>query len=381
MARANRETDPAMRQRLLVEIVEAARRGDAPIQAFDKVYAWLRDQPQSEAHVERLTVSVISDHDLRRSARASRIRNQADRHRQEVVASYLPLLPVIRSGAAVDALGEFAKPYFLIDRTDETMSGRERIAAQSSAVIADAAIEGFEALALRAPPFAARELGIAEGKGESYAWEVAALAGVDLLLAREPARLDAASPVLALIVLRQAGFVQDDGRRDEITDWAYRLLDRDPSQGAAAIFEQWEGMRSTRKGRSSTLWPLAQIARSGPAMTLAIERMLEAHPDLSFDPPQMLLVGASERLAPVTLERLARAALAREKLPGPARAQWSIILFALRGDVERDRLKGHRAQTMQELLEAHSWAMACSRSCQVRMAPTGQRGRPRSFAP
>ncbi|MEO7690928.1 MAG: hypothetical protein ABIS51_16725 [Sphingomonas sp.] len=352
MSRAEREAIPARRERLLVEIVEGARRFPDGAGAFDTVYEWLSAMPDEDAHFQRLKMSGLEAPRTRSAARARRIREASVQHCRENVAACTPHLEAIRSGEAVDILADFARIYFLGEKDDLEVDGRDQIEAQSDAAIADAVIVGLKELALGAVPFTPRELGIAEGRGETYAWELAALAGVDLLLARDPPTVEAASPALALVVLRQLGFVQDDSRRSRLDHWACQRLDLDMVAGAQAIVEQWEGLRGTRRSGGAALWLMPQASRSSAAMGLAIERMLTLHPDLPPDPLHMLLVGAAERLSPALIDRLADAALAHPKLPKPARAIWSVVKFALGGDAERERLRGHRAATIEELLEA-----------------------------
>lgn len=201
----------------------------------------------------------------------------------------------------------------------------------------------------------ARDYGAMLARDEPSFWAGAALGGVDILLVGNPALLASASPELALAVYSMSGSIHDAELREQIESWAGAALDRDPARGAEALTELWEGILSVKDSRGDASWAWTHDLKSPKSLARALETFLRAHPDLDFEPLDMLTTAAATRVAPTILEDLARAALARTNLPAPARALWGVILFALFGDGERARLSaGTRGRIVELLEESHS---------------------------
>ena len=347
--RGDRTDDVTIRRRIIEEVAKIGHHRQGSPAVFDAAWTWLDTIGDRPAR-NRLSMSVPGAFELKRARRQRSTAEKREQHRTEVAASYLPILGDVRTGVAVDGLAELAKPYFSFDG-DEPVSGADRIAAQSDAITAEAAIEGFEHLARQPPPFSAVELGQASAEGVTFSWELAALAGVDLLLRNDPDALSDAKLELGLIALFQSGYFQDEDRRGEIERWAWALLDADPASGAVTVRECWNGALASRSKFEGPLYLYPNDPNSGACFNLALEGLLREKPDLAPDTLHHLLLQAAMRLAPSQLEELASAALGSGSLSAQARARWSVVLFALGGDSRRDLLKGHRGPTLQGLLE------------------------------
>lgn len=350
IAFASGSSAPAHIMRIAAEVAEIARGKQANGETFEAAWRWL-SKIGDERLKERLTRSFVGELETRRSTRMQAMRARQERHRIDITDSYRPLLEPMRAGQAVEALWEFSSKVYFFPESNEALDPRERIAARSDRDIADAVMAGFVEIARQNPPFTFEELGAAEARGETYHWEIAAMAGIDLLLRDSPAELENAPLELALVALRQSGLVGDGERRGEIEAWAWTRLDEDPAAGAAAILAQWEGTLSARPRFDEMLMPPPAQREGGMSLTLATHGLLDARPGLRYNTLHALLIGAAQRLAAEPLKALAQKALAARPLPASARAHWSLVLFGLEGDARRDLLKGHRGDRLGELLE------------------------------
>lgn len=158
------------------------------------------------------------------------------------------------------------------------------------------------------------------------------------------------SPVQALIALRQSGAIPDPDVRDRFEAWLAGVLDVNVSTGSDAVFDMWEGALATGLTGSHPMW---QLASGHPCRAIAdaSERLLTRRPDLPPDVLRLLLATAAERLSRATLETVADAALKTVGLSAAARARWSVLLFALRGEPARGLLDGHAQEDLHSLLD------------------------------
>ena len=350
MQRSDQESDEAAKSRVREEVVGIVRRGRSSPTMFDATWRWLSRQPGAEESLTRLTTSPVDEHQSRRAERRRRRRDAAEQERATVVREFLPIVPELRTGRDLVNLDQLAVLHLLASGEALKLSASDRIAAATDDTIADAAMKGFVAAALHPPPVSPRQIGEAEARKEYIPGDLARVAGVEILIQDDDPRLHDAPLTLALLVLGSAGLVSDADERRAVGNWAHRVLDRDPVAGADAIVEHWEGLIAAG-GAKSDHWQLANEQRASPAVALATERLLALHPDLPSERLYQILVGAAGKVSAETLTRLARNAL-DGKLSGRNRAMWSLVLFALVGETERDRLRGHRAEHVRDLLEA-----------------------------
>jgi hypothetical protein len=162
-----------------------------------------------------------------------------------------------------------------------------------------------------------------------------------------------ASPIHALVALRQAGALTDLDARGRIERWALGILHADPVAGGTVIRDYWEGALDAGATETTPVWSLLQEDQTGPAVFDAVEALLAARPAMADGPLQLMLVAAARSLSRAHLAVLATAALARKDLSPRGRTLWEVLRFAIEGEAARDALDGHAPADLRAILDHH----------------------------
>lgn len=179
-ARAAAATDPAPREWLAKVLVELARNKATPPSEYEAIYVWV--EAQHPALLERLRSTELDEFYQKRQASKKKSAGKRNAAHQELVEALTPQLEALRAGTAVAALDELARFYLQIDGAAER-SGEDRLIDETTSDIAQAALAGFDALALADPPLSPDEIGRLEADGGADQAELPILAGIMRMLA------------------------------------------------------------------------------------------------------------------------------------------------------------------------------------------------------
>ncbi len=330
--RAVAQQAPAESRRLLAIAVEAVLRKDADIHAYWAVHDVVSRLDDGVALLSRLSATVIPEW---RQKDASIHDVKLDEHakqRLENIADLTAKIAWISSGKEPTVLGKAAQQYFVAPNTrnPEVCVGMQKVITLTDESIAKAISEGWVYTATVNLGMTSSELGEADARGETFAVELSALAGLDMLLAAgRPEVLSNAPLPVALAALKAGWHVRDKTQRDSIQQWALGRLERDPSAGAAELLAFWIAGIGEGASRLALRSWTAGKDQVFEFVRLAIDGLLVRHPEMHEEVLKAAISIAARSFERSRLTALAERALADKNVLGAHRRLWKLLLFAL----------------------------------------------------
>ncbi|MDK2757411.1 MAG: hypothetical protein KYX66_11790 [Blastomonas fulva] len=178
--RAEAAADPGAREWLAKVLVELARNKATPPSEYYAIFLWV--ETHQPALLERLASSELDETHQKRQASKKELAGKRNAAHQKLVHALAPQLEALSAGAAVAALDELARFYLQIDGANG-LTGEKRLIEETTRDIGEAALAGFDALALAEPPLTPEEIGRLEADGSSHYAELPILAGIVRMLA------------------------------------------------------------------------------------------------------------------------------------------------------------------------------------------------------
>jgi hypothetical protein len=330
---STRIQDPDESKRLLAIAVEIAcnhRDDDVYQEALNIVSA----QSECADLKQRLLATRDESAAQRRAEREQERLVRLTQRRAKNIEILRPLLSELSMGKHPHHLGQAAQDYFARPnnkRNEGRTRGIERLIEDTDELIAQAIVEGWRHLATTdLNSIDARMMGTTAAQGSFYFVELAAVAGLDRLLAENSLHEIGTMPVtLAIAVLKCSPLLQNSEERTQLETWAIDRLNVDPGLGAAQILDFWCAALDAGATYLESLHGLPAREQRGPAFGAALDRLLSSRPGMPSSVLDRAILAASRHLAPARLLELSAAALADTTLPVTPRRTWRLVAFML----------------------------------------------------
>lgn len=305
--------------------------------AYWFVYEYVSERRGTKKLLHELCVTQISKAQWRYLKKRIRQRRKDEKRRQKDIYILTNELEALREGKSQNLIWA-ADLYFQRNHSDKAPL-IDQLRADLGGPIADAIRDGWIRVATQPTEHLdTTALGTAAGENKGYGFEHVVIAGIDVLLYEQRVSTLAAAPLLSAIIALKSGFVVEaERRRVAIEDWATRRLEVNPTAGAQELTAFWSAALEAGGTSLDGLSQLAQPARAGHALAIALDAILGAKPGMQEDALKHVLIVGLSIIDNGRLRVLADAALQIDELGLRQRLLWSFVRFALDPVESRDR--------------------------------------------
>ena len=281
-------------------------------------------------------------------------RAEQDRRARKVIAKFERSVGPLTDGSALALLHLAAQYRFGTDLHGSTIEPDfDRVIELVGDEVARAIEAGWirAAKTIKLDPM---ELGQLEATLQTQPVELLVLAGIDRVLATDPAATRELPLSAALVALKSshAWTGNDRPAAERISRWALERLVGAGAAGGAALSAFWlAALRHGTKSVLSASWLLTEGPDQGRFAVCALQDALGKYPDMHGNVLAGLLQAAASLLPNAELLALADAALRMRKVGGESRELWLCEAFALNPTAHRKRFGATFAGRADELSE------------------------------
>lgn len=304
-------------------------RGDAPGEAYWRVQDHLETAGRRDL-LALVTTCPLEDWKLEEMTRQSVHQNRMAARNASEHAARIKLIPEIEAVGHHGLLYEAAKVYVGWNGGEDQQPGWARLETSWGSEVAAAVDRGWAKLLRDSDPVLQPvSLGRVEAESKTYYLEYAAVAAVVRQMETNPeAPLSAIPLELALAAFRNMDLASRSARADLMQRLEARI-NHEAEAGADAIVSYVRAIVLAGQDRPRILDLLASRRTEGPAITLAVERLLGEPESLSPGTLDDLLILAARVTPPSRLLQMAKTHLESGKLQRGHATLWRFAAFAL----------------------------------------------------
>ncbi|NKJ47631.1 hypothetical protein CIC12_12935 [Burkholderia sp. SG-MS1] len=359
LQKADKASLSSIRRRYLSAAVESSRTHVCESDlSFWSVYEALSKNNEFPELLSRLIQDEWSKDHPRSSVKRTGRSSEDARVAASYVDKFMPVLSEIAAGHQANILGWAAQLYFANHATPEPSSGVNRVAYHTNELVAAAIVTGFRSVAYdNVGKFTATELGMLTAANQFRAIELAAVAGIDILLdAKELSTLDSICVEIAISALRMSHFVQSTEKRQRLERWARFRIFRSTDVGTRALTDFW------RTALAAGVTDLALISQlmtdvneASQVVGSVIEILLVEHKNTHATVLKQLMYAASHLLPTTRILELAKEISNDQSVPRINREMWRYVLFFLKPKEYGEQfVRDNESKDLTALLDSYS---------------------------